>query len=55
VVGAGAGALAFGLFGSRTGFILFAVATLLAIVQLARILVRAPGKSGDGTGGRRRW
>ncbi|MDQ2966711.1 MAG: hypothetical protein M3R37_00105 [Actinomycetota bacterium] len=55
MVGAGAGALAFGLFDNWTGFILCAVATLLAIVQLVRILLRKPGKPGDGLGGGRRW
>ena len=55
MIGAGAGALAFGLSDNRTGLILFAVATLLAIIQLARILLRKPGKPGGGGGGGRRW
>jgi hypothetical protein len=54
-VGAGAGTLAFGLVGNRTGLILCAVATLLAIVQLVRILLRKPVKPGDGPSGGRRW
>jgi hypothetical protein len=49
------GALAFGLFDNWTGFILCAVATLLAIIQLARILLRKPVTGGDGTGAGRRW
>jgi len=53
VVGAGAGALAFGLFHNWTGFGLCAAATLLAITQLVRILLRKPVKSDDGGGGRR--
>jgi hypothetical protein len=55
VVGAGAGTLAFGLVDNRTGLILCAAATLLAIVQLVRILLRKPVKPGDGLGGGRRW
>jgi hypothetical protein len=53
VVGAGAGALAFGLVHNWTGFILCAVATLLAIIQLVRILLRKPVKKAGGGG--RRW
>jgi hypothetical protein len=55
VVGAAAGTLAFGLVDNRTGLILFAVATLLAVIQLVRILLRKPVKPGDGLGGGRRW
>jgi hypothetical protein len=55
VVGAGAGTLAFGLVENRTGLILFAVATLLAVAQLVRILLRKPVRPGDGLGGGRRW
>jgi hypothetical protein len=48
---AGAGTLVFILIGNWTGFILFAIATLLATVQLIRIRLRgrAAGDSG------RRW
>jgi hypothetical protein len=55
VVGAGAGTLAFGLVDNRTGLILCAAATALAVAQLVRILVRKPVNPSDGTGGRRRW
>jgi hypothetical protein len=54
-VGAGAGAVAFGLVKNWTGFSLSAAATLLALVQLVRILLRRPAKPGDGLGGGRRW
>jgi hypothetical protein len=50
VVGSAAGTLAFGLLRYWIGFILFAVATLLATVQLARIRLRKPVQ---GTGGKR--
>jgi hypothetical protein len=55
VVGAGAGTLAFGLVHNRTGLILCAAATALAVAQLVRILLRKPVKPGDRTGGGRRW
>jgi hypothetical protein len=51
VLGSGAGALAFGLLRYWTGFILFAVATLLATAQLARIRLRRRARGGSG----RRW
>jgi hypothetical protein len=51
VLGAAAGAVAFGVIRSWTGFILFAVATLLATLQLLRIRLRARTGGGDG----RRW
>ncbi|HVD42566.1 MAG TPA: hypothetical protein VNB58_02590 [Gaiellaceae bacterium] len=50
---AGAGAVAFGLDRNWTGFTLCAAATLVALTQLVRILLRRPAKK-DG-GGRRRW
>lgn len=49
LLGAAAAALVFALLGEWTGFILCAVATLLALVQLVRIRARR------GTGGGRRW
>jgi hypothetical protein len=49
------GALAFGLFHNWTGFGLFTAATLLAITQLVRILLRKPVKGDDSGGGGRRW
>jgi hypothetical protein len=55
VAGAGAGTLAFALVNNRTGLILCAAATALAVAQLVRILLRKPVKPGDGTGGGRRW
>jgi hypothetical protein len=55
VVGAAVGTLAFALVDNRTGLILFAVATLLGVIQLVRILLRKPVKPGDGLGGGRRW
>jgi membrane protein implicated in regulation of membrane protease activity len=51
VLGLAAGALAFGLLRYWTGFILFAVAALLATVQLARIRLRRGVRGGSG----RRW
>jgi hypothetical protein len=51
VLGSAAGAIVFGLFHYWTGFILFAVATLLATVQLVRIGMRRRPASGAG----RRW
>jgi hypothetical protein len=58
VVGAGAGAVAFGLDKNWTGFGLCAAATIVALTQLVRILLRkrVAGGSGDGTGGGKpRW
>jgi hypothetical protein len=52
VLAAGVGALVLGLDRNWTGFILFAVATLLATVQLIRIRLRAVRAGGDGG---RRW
>ena len=57
VAGAGAGAVAFGLDKNWTGFALCAAATVVALTQLARILLRkkmAGGGSGTGDG-KRRW
>jgi len=50
LLGSAAGAVVFGLLGNWTGFILFAVATVLAVAQLIRIRLRARG-----AGGARRW
>ena len=58
VVGAGAGALAFVFFDNWTGFSLCAAATVVALTQLVRILLRKNVKPGDGHGrggGKRRW
>jgi hypothetical protein len=57
VVGAGAGAVAFALVQNWTGFVLCAAATLVALTQLIRILLRKKVSSGGGDGGRgkRRW
>jgi hypothetical protein len=57
VVGAGAGAVAFGLVQNWTGFGLCAAATVIALTQLVRILLRKKVSSGgDGHGrGKRRW
>jgi hypothetical protein len=54
MLGSAAGAVVFGLLRNWTGFILFAVSTLLATAQLIRIGVRARA-SGSGTGRGRRW
>jgi hypothetical protein len=51
-VGSAAGATVFGILNSWTGFILFAVATLLASLQLIRIGMRRRTRGSD-TG--RRW
>jgi membrane protein implicated in regulation of membrane protease activity len=51
VVGSAAGAVAFGLLSYWIAFILFAVATLLAIAQLVRIRLRKPVQGGGG----QRW
>ena len=48
---AGAGAVVFGLIHNWTGFILFAVATLLATAQLIRIRLR--GRAAGSNRGRR--
>ena len=58
VVGAGAGTLAFVLFGNWTGFSLCAAATVVALTQLVRILLRKKVNAGDDDVGRdtkRRW
>ena len=57
VVGAGAGAVAFGLDKNWTGFALCAAATVVALTQLARILLRKKVSSGgDGNvNGKRRY
>jgi hypothetical protein len=57
VVGAGAGAVAFGLVQNWTGFGLCAAATVIALTQLVRILLRKKVSSGgDGHGrSKRRW
>ena len=48
--------VAFGLAKDWTAFSLFAAATLLALVQLVRILLRKKlGGGGDAGGGMRRW
>jgi hypothetical protein len=57
VVGAGAGAVAFGLDKNWTGFGLCAAATVVALTQLGRILLRKK-VSGGGDGnvdGKRRY
>jgi hypothetical protein len=51
-VGSAAGAIVFGILRSWTGFILFAVATLLATAQLIRIGMRRRTRQ---SGSRRRW
>jgi hypothetical protein len=56
-VGAGAGAAAFGLVQNWTGFSLCVAATVVALTQLIRILLRkkvSSGGGGDGHG-KRRW
>jgi hypothetical protein len=54
-LGAGAGAAAFAVVDNWTAFGLFAAATLLALIQLSRILLRKKA-SGDADGhGKRRW
>ena len=57
VVGAGAGAVAFGLDKNWTGFSLCAAATVVALTQLVRILLRKKvGGGGDGNvDGKRRY
>jgi len=57
VVGAGAGAVAFGLDKNWTGFGLCAAATLVALTQLVRILLRKKVSSGGSGAGdsKRRW
>jgi len=56
MLGSVAGAVVFGLLQNWTGFILFAVSTLLATAQLIRIGVRARASgSGGDSGSRRRW
>lgn len=57
VVGAGAGTLAFLLVHNWTGFSLCAAATVVALTQLARILLRKNVKPGGGSAGngKRRW
>jgi hypothetical protein len=58
VVGAGAGTLAFVLVDNWTGFSLCAAATVVALTQLVRILLRKKVKAGDddvGSGTKRRW
>jgi asparagine N-glycosylation enzyme membrane subunit Stt3 len=50
-VGSAAGAIVFGVLHYWTGFIFFAVATLLATVQLVRIGIRRRPTSRAG----RRW
>ncbi len=56
---AGAGAVALGLVHNWTGFSLAAAATVVALTQLVRILLRtkvSTGGDGDrGGGGKRRW
>jgi asparagine N-glycosylation enzyme membrane subunit Stt3 len=51
VLGSAAGAIVFGILRYWTGFIFFAVATLLATVQLVRIGIRRRPTGGAG----RRW
>jgi len=51
VLGSAAGALALGLLRYWTGFVLFAVGTLLAMMQLVRIRLRRRVRGGSG----RRW
>jgi hypothetical protein len=58
VVGAGAGTLAFVLVDNWTGFSLCAAATVVAVTQLVRILLRRNAKPGGddvGSGRKRRW
>ena len=57
MVGAGAGAVAFGLDKNWTGFGLCAAATLVALTQLVRILLRKKVSSGGSGAGdsKRRW
>jgi hypothetical protein len=58
VVAAGAGTLAFVLVDNWTGFSLCAAATVVALTQLVRILLRKNVKPGDddgGSGKKRRW
>jgi hypothetical protein len=52
LVGSAAGAIVFGLLRSWTGFILFAVATLLATAQMIRIGMRRRTRGSDSG---RRW
>ena len=52
---AGAGAVAFGLVQNWTGFSLCAAATVVALIQLVRILLRKKVGVGGGGGGKRRW
>jgi hypothetical protein len=52
VLASAVGAVVLGLTRNWTGFILFAVATLLATVQLIRIRLRARAAGGDRG---RRW
>jgi hypothetical protein len=57
-VGASAGAVGFGLVKNWTGFSLCAAATVVALTQLIRILLRKKVGSGDGDrdgDGKRRW
>jgi hypothetical protein len=57
-VGASAGAVGFGLVKNWTGFSLCAAATVVALTQLIRILLRKKVGRGDGDGegdGKRRW
>ena len=58
VVAAGAGTLAFVLVDNWTGFSLCAAATVVALTQLGRILLRKNVRPGDddvGGGTKRRW
>jgi hypothetical protein len=53
---AGAGAVALGLVHNWTGFSLCAAATVVALTQLVRILLRPKVRTGgNGGGGKRRW
>jgi hypothetical protein len=52
LIGSAAGAIAFGILRSWTGFILFAVATLLATMQMFRIGMRRRTR---GSSSGRRW
>jgi hypothetical protein len=57
-VAAGAGAVALGLVHNWTGFSLAAAATVVALTQLIRILLRTKVSTrgdGNGGGGKRRW
>jgi hypothetical protein len=57
-VAAGAGAVALGLVHNWTGFSLCVAATVVALTQLVRILLRpkvSTGGHGNGGGGKRRW